>query len=258
VKSPDSAHMLRRDFCVATGGAVAAFMLSSACRRVTSTSAINDGRLSARTLTNIKTTVTGKVVLKSGADRDAILQIPAKAGDSAVPLLVFLHGAGQSAAQMLEYMGSVPEETGVAVLAANSVDYTWDAINDTFGPDVLTLDSLLEEVFKKVLVDPSRLALGGFSDGATYGLSLGLINGDLFTRIVAFSPGFVLEGVANGKPELFISHGTHDKILPIDSCSRRIVGSLKSRGYQVTLREFDGGHEVPDGVAHEALAWVAR
>jgi predicted esterase len=113
-------------------------------------------------------------------------------------------------------------------------------------------------VFQKLLVDPAKLALGGFSDGATYALSLGLINGDLFKRIVAFSPGFVVEGPANGKPDLFISHGTHDHILPIDRCGRQIAGSLKSKGYNVVLREFDGDHEVPDEVAREGLSWVAR
>ena len=233
-------------------------MLGSNCSRVTSTPAAINGRLSARTLSNVKTTITGTVTLKTGAERDAILQVPAKAGNSAIPLLVFLHGAGQSAARMLEYLGSVPEEAGVAVLAVNSVDYTWDGINGSFGPDVQSLNSLLANVFRKVLVDPSKLALGGFSDGATYGLSLGLINGDLFTRIVAFSPGFMVDAAANGKPELFISHGRQDNILPIDSCSRPIVASLKSRGYQVTFREFDGRHEVPADVAREALSWMAR
>ena len=35
------------------------------------------------------------------------------------PPLVFLHGAGQSADEMFDYLGMVPEEAGVAVLAAN-------------------------------------------------------------------------------------------------------------------------------------------
>ncbi len=35
------------------------------------------------------------------------------------PPLVFLHGAGQSADEMFDYLGTVPEEAGVAVLAAN-------------------------------------------------------------------------------------------------------------------------------------------
>jgi predicted esterase len=108
-----------------------------------------------------------------------------------------------------------------------------------------------------VAVDPARLAVGGFSDGATYALSLGLINGDLFQRVVAYSPGFIVEGETHGKPRFFFSHGTSDDILPIDRCSRRIVPELRRRGYDVTFREFDGGHEMPPAIASEGMAWLA-
>jgi poly(3-hydroxybutyrate) depolymerase len=40
-------------------------------------------------------------------------------------------------------------------------------------------------------VDPQRICVSGFSDGASYALSLGLANGDLFTHVAAFSPGFM-------------------------------------------------------------------
>jgi predicted esterase len=101
------------------------------------------------------------------------------------------------------------------------------------------------------------VAIGGFSDGATYAISLGLINGDLFKRVAAFSPGFVIDGPTQGKPGLFISHGTRDHILPIDRCGRRIAADLKTRGYEVTFREFDGDHEIPFEVMREGLRWVA-
>jgi predicted esterase len=35
------------------------------------------------------------------------------------------------------------------------------------------------------------------------------------------------------------------------------VPALKRRGYDVTFREFDGGHEVPAGIAGEGMRWVA-
>jgi predicted esterase len=98
--------------------------------------------------------------------------------------------------------------------------------------------------------------VGGFSDGATYALSLGLINGDFFKSIVAFSPGFVINGDAHGKPRIFISHGTSDHILPIDRCGRRLAGELKAKGYDVTFREFDGDHEIPADIARAGLSWV--
>lgn len=48
---------------------------------------------------------------------------------------------------------------------------------------------LLLQVLSNYAVDTTRLGVGGFSDGASYALSLGLTNGDLFTHVIAFSPG---------------------------------------------------------------------
>ena len=191
------------------------------------------------------------------SERDAILQLPANATQSSLPLLVMLHGATQSAEDMFWYLGTAHEEAGVAVLAPNSRDTTWDAIGGSFGEDVAHLNRALERVFEMVAIDPARIAIGGFSDGASYALSLGMINGDLFPSVVAFSPGFVISGSPHGQPRIFISHGTHDRILPIDRCGRRIAASLVSRGYDVTFREFDGDHEIPADIAREGLKWIS-
>jgi phospholipase/carboxylesterase len=192
-----------------------------------------------------------------GGTRDATLMIPAKASlDTPLPLLVLLHGASGSGAGIMRRLGTVPEDAGFAVLAPDSRDSTWDAISGALGPDVAFLDRALERVFSTVNVDRDRLVVSGFSDGASYALTLGLINGDLFKHAVAFSPGFIVEGETHGKPRVFVSHGTSDDILPIDQCGRRIVASLKKRGYDVTFREFDGPHTVPPAVAAEAMRWA--
>ena len=36
--------------------------------------------------------------------------------------------------------------------------------------------------------------------------------------------------VQRGAPRIYISHGTHDTVLPIDRCSRRIVPALQRAG----------------------------
>lgn len=97
----------------------------------------------------------------------------------------------------------------------------------------------------------------GFSDGASYALSLALLNGDLFTHVIAFSPGFITEGSRRGKPRLFVSHGVHDRVLPIDLCSRRIVRDLRGDDSDIRFTEFDGGHAVPTDIARAALDWLA-
>src|SRR4030095_4819862 len=234
----------RRSFIIGAG-AVTGVALGVACHR----SEHNDGRLSARPRTEVK-----PGALNLGGD--VIVQLPKTPTNNPLPLLVFLHGAGQNNEEMIEYIGQAADEAGIALVVPNSRDQTWDAIRGSFGPDVTFLNQMLERVFEVMPVDPNRLAIGGFSDGATYALSLGLINGDLFSRIAAFSPGFVVAGTAHGKPKIFISHGSSDHILPIGRTSRRIVPDLQDRGYEVTFREFDGDHEVPPAVAREGAQWL--
>jgi phospholipase/carboxylesterase len=238
----------RREFIT-----VVSLALGNACRSLGGAVNASDGRLTARPRAGVKTAANGVIKL----ERDAVLQIPNNPSDKPLPLLVMLHGATQRADDMFWYLGSAHLEAGIAVFAPNSRHTTWDAINGgTFGEDVDYLNRMLNRVFETTAIDPARVSVGGFSDGATYALSLGLINGDFFKSIVAFSPGFVISGDAHGKPRTFISHGAHDHILPIDRCGRRIASELKSKGYDVTFREFDGDHEIPGDVAREGLAFV--
>ncbi len=216
----------------------------------------SDGRLTVRPSADVATTAERRTTLGLGGQRDAILQLPSKAASAPLPLLVLLHGATGSGEGVLRRLADAADQAGVAVLAPDSRDGTWDAIRGQYGQDVEFLNRALERVFTLVAVDPARLAVGGFSDGASYALSLGLINGDLFRRVVAFSPGFVVPGEPHGKPKFFVSHGTRDQILPIDECSRTIVPNLRRRGYDVTFREFDGRHEIPPDVAREGMQWA--
>jgi predicted esterase len=246
----------RRRFGATVGGALASLACGPAWGAQTLAGLTGDERLRARPR-RVATTARGTSPLGLGTDRDAILQMPATVPEAPIALVVLLHGAGGSADRLLARFGSAPAEAGVAVLAVDSRGQTWDAIRGRFGPDVAFIDQALGRVFETVSVDPRRLAIGGFSDGASYALSLGLINGDLFRRIVAFSPGFLMEVPAEGRPRVFVSHGTRDTVLPIDRSRRIIVPTLRRNGYIVTFREFDGGHDVPPPIAVEGLNWIS-
>src|SRR3954454_15222040 len=93
--------------------------------------------------------------------------------------------------------------------------------------------------------------------GRYYALSLGLATGDLFGRVLAFSPGFVAAGPRHGRRRVFVSHGARDEVLPIDDTSRDVVPGLRRDGYVVEYREFDGGHSVPPEIAREPIGRVA-
>jgi phospholipase/carboxylesterase len=201
----------------------------------------------------------GEHALGLDVRRDGLLCIPGsyRAG-SAMPLAVLLHGAGGTAQRIVRLLGVAAQSLGIIVLAPESRGSTWDAIGGDFGPDVDFLKRALEHTFGRCAVDERRIGIGGFSDGASYALSLGLDNGRLFTHILAFSPGFIASRGQEGRPRVFVSHGTRDQILPIGTTSRRLVPALEDAGYSVLYREFDGPHTVPPPIAHEGFTWFKQ
>lgn len=191
-----------------------------------------------------------------GEQRDGLLRVPK--GPEPLPLIVMLHGAGGHAAGALRLIEAAAPHA--LLLLPESRGSTWDVIlgghGGAYGPDVAFLDQALERVFQTHDVDPRRVALAGFSDGASYALSLALANGDLFTHALAFSPGFAAPPATVGRPAMFVSHGVADAVLPIAACSRRLVPRLRAAGYQVRYEEFPGGHRVPPELAAEAVAML--
>jgi phospholipase/carboxylesterase len=218
-----------------------------------------NARLSARPSKATGSIAAGLHPLGLRADRDALLYVPESAAKfRRAPLIVSLHGAGHYADSAIQLLRPLSDEHGFLLLAPQSSDETWDVIRSTYGPDVAFVNESLARTFQLRDVDPTRVALAGFSDGASYSLSLGLSNGDFFRAVLGFSPGFVVPGEFTGRPDIFISHGTIDPILPIDECSRRIVPALKRSGYRVTYREFEGKHTLPPEIASEAMSWFMR
>jgi phospholipase/carboxylesterase len=196
----------------------------------------------------------GTQPLDLGVERPPLLHVPpGPVVGGAAPLVVALHGAGGDAEAGLGILGDLADERGLLVLSPASRGSTWDVVTGGPGEDTALLDRALSRVFSSVPVDPRRIAVAGFSDGASYALGLGLADGDLFGHVVAFSPGFVPRTPREGRPAVFVSHGDADEVLPVELTSRRIVPALRDDGYDVTYREFAGGHTIPPEVAAEAV-----
>ena len=216
------------------------------------------GRLLARPGTPTGEARLGLRYLERDGARGGYLYVPAGYREERPgPLAVLLHGAGEDARDGLAQLREHADAAGLMLLALTSRGPTWDVVlgRGRFGWDVEALDGALERTFSSYAVNPARIAVGGYSDGASYALSLGLTNGDLFTHVLAFSPGFMVPGRREGSPRVFVSHGERDRWLPIDRCSRRIVPELEHMGYEVRYREFEGEHVVPPGIGREAVDW---
>jgi predicted esterase len=205
--------------------------------------------------------VTGlqKLNLASGDLRDGWYYVPAKHANPA-PLILMLHGSLEDGETILRNVQSFADDIGAIVVVPDSRSYTWEIAKrdvapdplDRLGKDVIFLDRALAYVFERHAIDPKRIAIGGFSDGGTTALSLGLMNGDLFTHVMAFSPGFIRLRSTSGHPHVFLAHGTRDDVLPIDT-SRSIARAIDQAGYEVEFIEFEGKHVVSEDVAKEAL-----
>ena len=214
------------------------------------------GRLSARpTRPTERPLAPGTHRLPIGGERGGLVQVPTSYGPSrAAPLVVALHGAGGNASRRL--FGRHFEAFGLVVVAPESRGSNWDLIVEgRFGSDVEWLDEVLRWTFERFRVDRDRIALAGFSDGASYSLSLGLSNGDLFTHVMAFSAGFMEPAERVGRPSVFVSHGRNDPVLSFENASEDIVPQLDDWGYPVRFVPFDGGHEAPLGVSRAGVRW---
>lgn len=216
-------------------------------------------RLRARPERSATTPKSGVHALRLRVGRDAVLYVPESLPeDAGAPLLVYLHGATGDEQEGIRRMSVYADEFKVLLLSPASEDGTWDAIRASYGPDVRFLDRVLDRIFRMCNIDNRRIGICGFSDGASYALGVGMSNGDLFSAVMAFSPGFVPPGAQRtGTPRIFISHGTADRILPIDRCSRVLVPQLKAAGYRVEYREFDGPHTLPRDIGNAAMSWFA-
>jgi predicted esterase len=233
---------------------------AGACLGSTETQAgENNGRLNVKVSAPSRTTAPGLYPLQLGVSRDGLLYVPTSYKPAvAAPIALLLHGAGRASNELVTPMRAYADNVGLVLLAVDSRGGTWDAIRGgVFFDDVQFIERAFAFAIDRVRVDPARVRVAGFSDGGSYALSLGLINGDLFRRVAAFSPGFVIDGPRNGKPKFFMTHGTRDTILPIDQTSRQIVPALEQLGYDVQYSEFDGGHGVTEELLEQATTWLA-
>lgn len=196
---------------------------------------------------------------------------PANAPGGPLPLLVLLHGSDGQPRDFLESFRPVADKRGYQLLALKSADWNWDIADQVvrhmrrgqtaayapqFGADVPRIDAVLHEFFARAAVDPKRVVLLGFSDGAGYALCLGLANPQLFPGVVALSPGFakVPDRIGTGQ-RVFIAHGRSDRTLPFRT-ARGIAESLSSSALSVRFFPFNGDHVMTGEAVVEGLAFA--
>ena len=188
--------------------------------------------------------------------RDGVLVIPDSVElEKPKPLLIWLHHGG-GASTRYKHLYPLAERFGLVMLLLDARHNTWDAVDNPFGADAEFINIALDHVFSKAVIDRSKIALGGLSDGGSYALALGRSNGQLFTHIIGVAPWFLSPpGPRIGTPKIYIAHGKRDNVYPLKVTEKIIVPLLRQQGYVVDFLVFDGPHWVPVEVAEKMLHW---
>jgi len=204
---------------------------------------------------------TGHVSIERGESR-AVLLTPSEIDlAKRYPLITVLHGAGRQDEMLVKACRDEPEKRDALFLVPRSLLPTWDLIASPERPDLDFLEYAYDLIFRRYPVDAERLGLLGYSDGASYALSVGLSNPELFRAVMAWAAGFVAienEAAAQDtrRPAVLIEYGTHDELFPFEQVAVPMREQLEAFGCAVTFRVDQGGRHWPSGqFQDEALDW---
>jgi phospholipase/carboxylesterase len=203
--------------------------------------------------------VAGYTALGITTPRDGFLYVPTTYDPTVpAPLLMLLHGNGDSADfwETSMHIGEQMDDLGVVIVAPDSRNASWDIIAENgYRADPYFFNFALEHAFKRCKINPSRIAIAGFSDGGMEALGVGVANGDLFTHVMSYSAGALAAPWQQGKPKVFVSHGQADPILSWENARDNIVQRLIDASYDTTFVSFAGGHSIPPAIARQSVEW---
>jgi len=158
------------------------------------------------------------------------------------PLMLFLHGAGESGTDMAKVKTHGPPKIvetkpdfPFILVSPQSAGRGWN--NDT-------LNALLDDVIRNYRVDKSRVYLTGLSMGGFGTWSLAAAHPEKFAAIVPICGG---GNTADAKKlatlPIWVFHGAKDPTVPVQR-SREMVEAIKAAGGNVKFTEYpEAGHD---------------
>jgi phospholipase/carboxylesterase len=192
------------------------------------------------------------------------------------PMIICLHGRG---ADMRDLAGLAPaiDPRGYVYICPNAPvtisigpGYTGQAWYEIGGGNpspaameqaLTALDGLVHEVFDEYQVASGQALLLGFSQGGAMTYRYGIVRPEMFAGLAILSgalrnPEALLPHLpATRDQQIFIAHGTHDSVLPVD-LSQEAVAFLTAQGYQPLYREYPMGHEITVEVLNDLTPWI--
>jgi polyhydroxybutyrate depolymerase len=173
---------------------------------------------------------TGSIVV-GGVNRTYVAHVPAKLGSS-VPLLLSFHGHfGTGAGQArLSNFSALSERYGFIVVYPDGISRGWnDGREGSKGADDIGLvKALIADFSRRYPIDPKRIYVNGFSNGAMFSQYVGCMLANQIAAIAAVSGYMPTEDAsrchpARPLPVLEIA-GTADPIMPFNGGEIKLLG----------------------------------
>ena len=202
----------------------------------------------------------GRITMGDGLQ--AFLMVPRALDPTRVyPLVIVLHGAGRQDELLFKGLQGEPDRRDALFLIPRSYQMTWDMIAGGNDADLRFIAYCMRWIYQRYRIDPTRQALLGYSDGASYALALGLSNPRLFSAVMAWAAGFLAIDANNlrpddPKPRLFVEYGDRDPLFPYEQVALPLRAALEKIGYPLVFRTDEGGGHWPSRrFQPDALDW---
>jgi phospholipase/carboxylesterase len=192
------------------------------------------------------------------------------------PLVVMVHGWAGDESVTWVFKQTIPPEAAIitprAPLQLPEKGFAWFQYQDKtdFVPDPETfteglhrLEQFLTSLPALYPVDPARLILMGFSQGAMISNALALTQPERVKGVVSLAGGIpqapeLLQSSTplDGLP-VFIAHGTRDETVPL-SAAQQARDIYSRQGAKVTYQEYDAAHKMSSQGMKDLKEWLAE
>jgi predicted peptidase len=178
------------------------------------------------------------------AKLDYLLSLPADYGKSrkAWPLVLFLHGAGESGSDLAKVKAHGPPKLVETKGPFPFILVSPQSPGRGWNPD--TLNALLDTLFKQYRVDKARVYLTGLSMGGYGTWSLAAAHPEKFAAIAPIcGGGNPADAPKLAKLPIWVFHGAKDPTVPIKR-SEEMVEAIKGAGGNPKFTVYpDAGHD---------------
>ena len=195
-----------------------------------------------------------------------------------LPVLVLLHGRGSHRGDLQALRPHIPSGWGLVTPQAPHPGHPWGygpgwawyryMAEDQVDPNSLEkgleeLTLFMDDLPAQLGVQPGRIVLGGFSQGATTSLAWALSTADrvsdvlLFSGFLVASPPILARGKRATELRAFWGHGTRDPSIPLDLAARGRQTLLEA-GANLETKNYEIGHWIAPEEISDAMTFLER